>query len=86
MVLFKFILIFFLGFYLLSKIGGFLVRLFFGNLAKHQRQQQNHHGSKSYRKPSDGNVNIEYAPEDRKSVSTEKDFKGGDYVEYEEVK
>ncbi len=37
------------------------------------------------RKPADGNVNIDFIPGSGKSKSIMKDFKGGDYVDYEEV-
>ncbi|GHE74829.1 MULTISPECIES: DUF4834 family protein [Roseivirga] len=54
-----------------------------------QAQQQQHRGfsnsGRSHRKPSDGNVNIDYAPKKPSKKSSE-NYKGGDYVDYEEVK
>lgn len=39
------------------------------------------------RPPSpDGKVNIDYVPQQEKTKSNGHDFKGGDYVDYEEVK
>lgn len=39
------------------------------------------------RRPSDGNVNVDYVPEDRKRKGkSKKDFDGGEYVDYEEIK
>jgi len=56
-----------------------------------QRQRQNGYGpqSRKYKQPSDGNVNIEYIPEDEKKQKNGKgprNFKGGEYVDFEEVK
>lgn len=54
-----------------------------------QRRRNGHgHQSSRYRKPSDGNVNIEYIPEDdtEKNGKGPRNFKGGEYVDYEEVK
>ena len=39
------------------------------------------------RKPApEGNVNIDFVPKESKPGSNPPDFKGGDYVDYEEVK
>ena len=68
----KFLLIIALSLYVLSKIGGFLFRT--GASSQQNRTQ--------HRKP-DGSVHVDSAPgKERKSSS----IKGGDYVDYEEVK
>ncbi|PIB36907.1 hypothetical protein BFP72_16605 [Reichenbachiella sp. 5M10] len=80
----KFIVIFFLFFWIVFKLGGFLVRMFFGNMANQSRQnttQQNY----QQRQPSEGNVHIDYVPKQKKGKVDKHDFKGGDYVDYEEV-
>ena len=75
----KFLLIVIAFFYILSKVGGFIFRTLFGAAAQRAQQQQ-----RTTRKPADGNVNIDYAPkEDKKSP---KNFEGGDYVDFEEIK
>ena len=68
----KFLLILALSLYILSKIGGFFFR---AGAATQQRSQQ--------RKPSDGNVYVNTNPNSTKNKGN---FKGGDYVDYEEVK
>jgi hypothetical protein len=69
----KFLLILALSLYVLSKIGGFFFRA--GASSQQNRYQQ--------RKPSDGNINVDSSPrKDRKGGN----IKGGDYVDYEEVK
>lgn len=43
--------------------------------------------SRKYKQPEDGNVNIDYIPdEDKKKRKNTGNFKGGEYVDYEEVK
>ena len=37
-------------------------------------------------KAPEGKVNIDYVPEDNKTKPNNSDFKGGEYVDYEEVK
>ena len=68
----KFLLIAALIIYVISKIGGF----FFRAGAASQNRTQN-------RRPADGNVNVD--GNSGKSQKSRK-FKGGEYVDYEEVK
>lgn len=60
------------------------------NRQRQGRPRQNGHGpqSRRYKQPNDGNVNIEYIPEDEKKHHGKgpRNFKGGEYVDYEEVK
>jgi fructose-specific component phosphotransferase system IIB-like protein len=75
----KFLLIIIAFFYILSKVGGFIFRTLFGAAAQQAQQQRTH-----TKKPSDGNVQIDHAPKNEDKSS--KNFKGGDYVDFEEVK
>jgi len=45
-------------------------------------QSVNGSGYNRSSKPKNGNLNVDYKPE---STSDKEDFKGGDYVDYEEV-
>ncbi len=82
----KFLLIIFFVFYIFIKIGGFIMKTLFSGFANgqqnNQRTQQNQYRSS---RTKDGSVNIDYIPKD-KSKSDKKNFPGGDYVDYEEVK
>ena len=77
----KFLAILFIVSYLTYKVGGFLMRALYVTLG--QDPTKRNFQSRS-RKSPDGNINIDYVPKDKKSPK--KDFKGGDYVDYEEVK
>lgn len=80
----KFLLIIFLISYLVYKVGGFLVRMLFINATQQHYQRSNGNPNPQSKKPRNGNVNIDFMPEDGKKKKA--DFKGGDYVDYEEVK
>lgn len=80
----KFLLILFLIFYLVYKLAGFLVRVLVVNAAQqHQKQYQQHTSQTQSKKAKGGNVNIDFVPKDPKQGGQ---IKGGDYVDYEEVK
>ena len=83
--MFKFLIIIFLFFFILMRLGGFFLRVLFGRAAQQANQQQSQYRSQNTRKPSDGNVNIDYVPKETKK-NAPKNFKGGDYVDFEEVK
>ena len=75
-VLLKFILISIVIFYVLRKVMGFFFRIMAGNQPPPQNQ----------RPPKrEGEINIDYNPQhsDKKFGD---DFKGGEYIDYEEVK
>lgn len=72
----KFLLILSLFVFIVFKIGGFLFRLAAGSSPQHPYRQ-------TRTKPSDGNVHVDYVPGEKKSKGN---FKGGEYVDYEEVK
>jgi len=80
----KFLLITIAFFYILSKIGGFVFRRLFGAAAQQAQQQQQQQQRAQTKKPSDGNVHIDYVP--KKEDKPSKNFKGGDFVDFEEVK
>ncbi len=83
----KFLLILFIVFYLLWKVGGFLFRnILLKSFMKQQQAnfQQGKQQQKQYRRPANGNVNVEFIPPE--STSKGKTFKGGEYVDYEEIK
>lgn len=75
----KFLLIVVIVGYVLVKGLGFFFRIMMRKPTRHQ------YGSRrpTPPKPTDGNVNIDYVPEDKKSDG--KDLKGGEYVDFEEV-
>ena len=85
--MFKFLIISFLIFFLLYKLLGFFFRILLrGTINHHQQQQRQAHSQASYnKKPADGNVTVEYIPEPKKERK-EKIYKGGEYIDYEELK
>ena len=57
--------------------------LFGASASERQRQTRGTRAGQQFKKkPADGNVNVDYVPDKNK----DKDFGGGDYVDYEEVK
>lgn len=80
----KFLLILILVFYLIFRVGGFLFRVFFLGALQSRQQNQSQQKQQSHRKAPNSNLNIDYIPGEKKEQSN--DFRGGDYVDYEEVK
>ncbi|MDW3196737.1 MAG: DUF4834 domain-containing protein [Cytophagales bacterium] len=75
----KFLLIVFFISYILYKVGGFFFKILtLGGSA--QRPQRN----QPPKRPPGTNLNVDYAPDKKKKGGG--DFKGGEYVDYEEVK
>ena len=66
-------------YYILKTVGGFVFRLLGGQARPSQPQQ-----SKRYKR--EGEINIDYVPEDDKRRASSKGTKDGDYIDYEEVK
>jgi len=63
-----------------------VLRFFVGGLFSNASQQQRATGGQQqqqHRQP-DGKINVEYAPKDKKDKSSD-NFRGGEYVDYEEV-
>jgi hypothetical protein len=86
--MFKVLLIIFLIGYIFFKVGGFLFRVLLGGLgaraASNQSRQNYSQNTQQKKKTADG-INIEFVPEDKNKRSA-KNFKGGEYVDYEELK
>lgn len=85
--MFKFLLILFIIGYVLMKVGGFFFRIFLGGLgtkAAYQQSQRNNQQSQQRKTTADG-VSIEYVPNEKNERSA-KNYKGGEYVDYEEIK
>ena len=80
--MFKFLIILFLIGYLFFKIGGFLFRLFLGRTAKAAQERQYQQNNKG-RKTKNG-IHIDHIP-NQKGKRTGGNFKGGEYVDYEDV-
>jgi len=75
----KFLLIVFIISYAVYKLGGFFFKvLTLGGNATPQNQRQ----ARPSKRPSGGNVDINYVPKN----GEKDDFKGGEYVDFEEVK
>lgn len=81
----KFLIITFLIGFLAFKVLGLFFRVLLGGSAT-ERSGQKSYQSQQYqsKRTGNGNVNIDYVP-NGKSKGTSKEFKGGEYVEYEEI-
>lgn len=82
----KFLIIVFLVGFLLFKLLGLFFRILIGRSATDRSgsrtyQNQQYQSGRSH----DGNVNIDYVPGNG-SKKEPKTFKGGEYVDYEEIK
>lgn len=89
----KFIIITIIFIYVLFKVSGFILKIFdtllgrTGSGAGRRRNFGSEHRRKKYRQPANGNVNIDYIPEEEdKKAQFKKNFRGGEYVDYEETK
>lgn len=79
----KFLIISFLILYLVFKLGGFFLRMFFRSLgARAQQKYTEQKGFYKTSKPQGSNVDIEY----EKAKAKKTVIKGGEYVDYEEIK
>jgi hypothetical protein len=76
----KFILIVFIIGYVFIKGLGF----FFKTIVGGSSMNRTGNDTSSQRKPTGGNVSVDIMPEDNKI--SKKDFRGGEYVDFEEVK
>jgi len=84
----KFLLITFLVCYLIYKLGGFLLKAFFISVGKKMQGSQSFQQSRTgyqHRRTTNGDVDIDYVPKNGNSKKPG-EFKGGEYVDYEEVK
>ena len=96
----KFILLTVIFIYVVYKVSNFALKLFFpiqharrmqeefarknGFGPKHRREQQQRRQARS--QSAEGSIHVDYVPKEEKKARTTEDFKGGDYVDYEEVK
>ena len=82
MIVLKALMIFFLGLWLLRSI----LRGLFGRVVNQAQQQQQRHfqqqQQQQQRRP--GNINVNFNQKSRKNKTSD-DYKGGDYIDYEEV-
>ncbi|CAN5140577.1 hypothetical protein BH23BAC1_BH23BAC1_01160 [soil metagenome] len=85
----KFLIITFLILYLIFKFGGFLLRIFFNTLGNrvHQKfaEQATNGATYTKTKPKGSNVEVEFSSNNN-GQKNKPEFKGGEYVDYEEVK
>ncbi len=77
--MFKILLIVFIVGYVFIKGLGFFFRTILGG----PTMGRSAHSQSTYRQPTNGNLRVDHMPNDKK---TKKDFKGGEYVDFEEVK
>lgn len=80
--MFKFLLILFLIGYIIFKIGGFFFRLFLGRTAKAAQERQYKQNNKG--KTTKDGISIDHIP-NQNGKRTGGNFKGGEYVDYEDV-
>ncbi len=79
-ILFKFILFGVVIYYIFKTIGGFVFRILGGRMQQYQQQQRPKTDQKK-----EGEIHIDYAPKDGKRKN-QSGAKGGEYIDYEEVK
>ncbi|MFA0962135.1 DUF4834 family protein [Roseivirga sp. BDSF3-8] len=96
--MFKFLIIFLIVIYAVYKLSGFFMRMLFSSLGNSARDNFGHYQQRANRqqkaneqkhtRPMGGNVNIDYIPEQekRKGKPSGNGYKGGEYVDYEEIK
>tara|TARA_Y100001972_G_C7667549_1_gene338055 strand:+ start:7931 stop:8191 length:261 start_codon:yes stop_codon:yes gene_type:complete len=83
----KIIIISVLVIYLVFKLVGFAFRIMFGAAYEQQKRarQGQQQSQTTRRKAPNSNLNIDTQP-DNKQARSNKEYKGGDYVDYEEIK
>ncbi len=79
----KVLIVFILIAYVVSKVFGFLVRMVFGSSRPYSDAFTNK-GQRYSKKAPNSKLNIEKIPERQKRTNSE--YKGGDYIDFEEVK
>ncbi|NVJ48215.1 MAG: DUF4834 domain-containing protein [Cytophagia bacterium] len=78
----KYIFTFILIFWLVRSVFRFFT---FGLFGQSQQNRNFNDNRDRQKRPSEGNVNIDYAPKSGSSKKSSQNYKGGDYVDYEEV-
>lgn len=97
----KFIIITVLFIYVVYKASDFIIRMIDsvtgGRRMKANQRDRSNFGPeyrreqqrRQYRQPQNGEVHIDYIPEDQKKQKgrpSSEDFRGGEYVDYEDIK
>jgi hypothetical protein len=72
----KFLLILFFLIFIVVRVSGMLLRMLGGGSQQGRNDQNRRYTSRN------GNVNVDYQPKKKKPKG---DFKGGEYVDYEEL-
>lgn len=69
---------------IISLVGYALYKFGFFRVYTHSESRGGRSSNPNFnRRPADGNVNIDSVPEEKKKKT---DFKGGEYIDYEEIK
>ena len=76
----KFLAILFVGFWIIRGV----FRLFFNPFIQGAGQKQGSQ-TRQQTRPKDGNVDVNYAPQKGGKKKSTENYKGGDYVDFEEV-
>lgn len=82
-IVFKLLLVFIALSWIFSKLMGFFLRSKLKQFVAHSDNLQKEEQRR--KRPADGNVNVDFVPSDFKERKS-KEIRGGDYVDYEEVK
>ncbi|QCK13259.1 DUF4834 family protein [Mangrovivirga cuniculi] len=85
-IVFKFLLIAFVVYYILSKLFGFLFRVLIGRAATQYKNQQQRGYSNANRQRRDGELNVDYVPVKEKPKRKSTGSAHGEYIDFEEVK
>jgi len=81
----KFLIIVLLFGYLFFKLLGLVFKYILGGASTSSNSQRNqNYSQQNGKRPSDGNVNVDYVP--KKDRRKKKDFDAGEYVDFEEIK
>ena len=81
----KFLLILFLVFYIIFRLSGYILKYVVRHVLKNaQEEHRSFNGQSRQRRTADGNINVDYVPNDKKG--RKKSGKGDEeYIDYEEV-
>lgn len=83
MALLKFILGFIIVVYIIRKVGGFFLQLFFNQQIQKMKQQQQFYQNQQQPRYREGEIHVDFVPKDKQAA---KSSMKGDYVDYEEIK
>lgn len=84
MAILKFILGFIIIVYIVRKVGGFFLQLFFNKqIEKIKQQQQPYQQQNTRPNYREGEINVDYVPNNKQSNTSSSQ---GEYIDYEEIK